>query len=229
MTHEAVVRVLARTDLFASLGSDELDQLATRCRVRRLDKGEQVFARADRGGGVFVVGDGSIALSMTSVDGGEVVLAVLRPPQSFGELAVIDGGPRIATATARQPSAVVCVPATEVQRLLKEYPSVAQSMLASLARTVRRVDVHASDLVLLDLPGRVARFLLSAAETGGAARPRGGPVRVDLRVTQTELARQVGGSRQQVNRVIKALEASGAIERAGSRIVAVRPDLLGPM
>src|SRR6266567_3763156 len=185
MTHEAVARVLARTELFAGLGPVEIDQLATRCRVRRLDKGEQVFARADRGGGLFVVGDGSIALSMTSADGGEVVLAVLRPPQSFGELAVIDGGPRIATATARQPSAVVCVPGAEVLRLLRGYPAVAQSMLASLARTVRRVDVHASDLVLLDLPGRVARFLLCAAETGGGAQPGGGPVRVDLRVTQT--------------------------------------------
>jgi CRP-like cAMP-binding protein len=224
-TVQAVAAALSRTEPFGRLDQTELDRLAQQCRVRRVDKAEQVFARGDLGDGMFVVAQGSIALSMSSADGGEVVLAVLRPPQTFGELAVIDTGPRVATATARQASVVLFVPGREVLRLLREHPPLAETLLASLARTVRRMDDHASDLVLLDLPRRVAKFLLAAAGARAAATP-GDTVPVDLRLTQTELARQVGGSRQQVNRVIVTLEADGAIARSGSRVVAVRPDVL---
>ncbi len=226
MTHEAVVRALARSDVFGRLEPGQLDRLARECRVRRYTKGEQVFARGDVGGGMFLVGEGSVALSVISADGGEVTLAVLKPPQTFGELAVIDDGPRAATATARQPSVVIAIPRPEVLRLLREAPDVGAALLSALAALIRQVDDHATDLVLLDLPGRVAKFLAAAAGAHpGPPRP-GAPVPVDLRLNQSELARLVGGSRQQVNRVIVALEAQGAIERVGSRIVAVRPDRL---
>jgi CRP/FNR family transcriptional regulator, cyclic AMP receptor protein len=227
MTHEAVMRVLASSDVFGGLEPDQLDRLAHECRVRRYAKGDQVFARGDVGGGMFLLGEGSVALSVISADGGEVTLAVLKPPKTFGELAVIDDGPRAATATARQPSVVVSIPRTEVLRLLREEPDVGAALLSALAAVIRQVDDHATDLVLVDLPGRVAKFLAAAAAAAqpGAPRP-GAPVPVDLRLSQTELARLVGGSRQQVNRAIVALEARGAIERVGARIVSVRPDRL---
>ena len=80
--------------------------------------------------------------------------------------------------------------------------------------------------MLVDLPGRVAKFLVAAAGVVPGEHRPGAPVPVDLRLSQSELARLVGGSRQQVNRVIVALEASGAIERVGAHIVSVRPDRL---
>lgn len=222
---DAVTRLLGRSTVFGDLPGDQLDRLAAGCRVRRYAKGEQVFARGDVDGGMYCLAEGSVALSVTSADGGEVTLAVLRPPQTFGELAVIDGGPRAATATARQASVVVSIPRSEVRRLLGEEPSVGSALLMALSGLIRQVDDYASDLVLVDLPGRVAKFLVAASATG---RPGDdGAVVVDLRLSQGELARLVGGSRQQVNRVIVALEAAGAIERTGSRIVSVRPDLLG--
>jgi CRP/FNR family transcriptional regulator, cyclic AMP receptor protein len=225
MTHGAVVRALARSDVFGRLDPGQLDRLARACHVRRYDKGEQVFARGDRGGGMFLVGEGSVALSVNSADGGEATLAVLSPPQTFGELAIIDGGARAATATARQTSVVVAIPRNEVQRLLHEFPDLAVALLSSLTALIRQVDQQATDLVLLDLPGRIAKFLGAAARTEPGHKP-GTPVPIDLRMNQSELARLVGGSRQQVNRVIVRLEAEGAIVRVGSRIVAVRPDLL---
>jgi CRP/FNR family transcriptional regulator, cyclic AMP receptor protein len=222
------MRALARSEVFSGLSPGQMDGLARGCRIRHYAKGEQVFARGDRSGGMFLVADGSIALSVTSADGGEVTLAVLRPPQTFGELAVIDGGERAATATARQASVVVAVPRAEVRRLLQEATSVSAAMLTALAAVIRQVDDHSTDLVLIDLRGRVAKFLTTAAcGQRDLSRP-GVAVPVDLRLNQTELARLVGGSRQQVNRIVVALEAEGAIERIGSRIVSVCPDLLAP-
>ena len=227
MTHDAVAQALARSDVFHGLAADQLDRLARECHVRRFAKGEQVFARGDQGGGMFLVASGSIALSVTSADGGEVTLAVLRAPQTFGELAVIDDGARVATATARQASAVLALPRAQVLRLLAEAPSVSTAMLGALAALIRQIDDHAADLVLMDLRGRVSKFLLGTAARA-ASRPgrTEGAVTVDLPMSQSELARLVGGSRQQVNRILVALTKEGAIDRVGSRVVAVRPDRL---
>jgi len=107
VNRDAVVQVLAGCNVFARLDSDARERLADASRVRRFDKGEQIFARGELGGGMFLVAMGSVALSVTSADGNEVVLALLFPPQTFGELAVIDDGPRVASAFARQPSALV--------------------------------------------------------------------------------------------------------------------------
>jgi len=226
VNRDAVVQVLAGCNVFARLDSDACERLADASRVRRFDKGEQIFARGDLGGGMFLVAKGSVALSVTSADGNEVLLALLFPPQTFGELAVIDDGPRVASAFARQPSALVEISRAGVLRVLRQDPEAGVALLRELAGLIRRVDEQASDLVLVDLPGRVAKFLLAAASDSGPAPP-GTTVRVDLPLTQTELARLVGGSRQQVNRVIVGLETAGAVQRVGSRIVAIRPDLLG--
>jgi CRP/FNR family transcriptional regulator, cyclic AMP receptor protein len=226
---QAVARALGASTVFGRLAPRRLEGLADSCGVRRYDKGEQVFRRGEPGTGMYLVGSGSVALSIGSADGGEVTLAVLRPPGTFGEMAVVDGGPRVATATARQPSAVVTIPGSEVLRLVDQEPSISRALLTSMAALVRQVDDQASDLVLVDLPGRVAKFLARAAASSTGSRTRDGSVRVDVGLNQSELARLVGGSRQQVNRVIVRLEAAGAIERSGSRIVAVRPALLaGP-
>ena len=107
MTHDAVADAIGRSELFSSLNPDQRQALAAQCRVRRYAKGEQIFARGDAAGGMFLLCQGSLALSVSSADGGEVVLAVVRPPQTFGELGVIDGGARVATATVRQVS--VCL------------------------------------------------------------------------------------------------------------------------
>jgi CRP/FNR family cyclic AMP-dependent transcriptional regulator len=153
------------------------------------------------------------------------VLGVVGPCSSFGEMAVIDGGPRIATAAVREASVLLELPRAHISRLLDSNPAFARAMLTELAQLVRRVDEHAADLVLLDLRSRVAKFLAAAAsaagELSGAAE-----VPVDIRLSQTELAMLVGGSRQQLNRIIGELADSGAVVRRGSRIVAVRPHQL---
>jgi CRP/FNR family cyclic AMP-dependent transcriptional regulator len=221
-----VLQAISANEVFGCLPPAEREQLAGRAVLRSLSKGDRAFVRGDDSNGMFVLVRGSVALTVDSSDGNEVLLAVLRAPQSFGELAVIDGGPRAASAVAREPSTLLCLPTAEVRRLVRTEPDVAQALLHQLASLLRRVDDSLSDLVLVDLSGRVAQFLADAAAAAPVRLTAGGGVPLDLRLTQTELARLVGGSRQQVNRVIVNLAASGAIERSGSRIVAVRPELL---
>jgi CRP-like cAMP-binding protein len=217
---------LERCALFAGLGPDVCAKTAQRCRARRFDKGERIFSMGDPGEGLFVVAQGSIAIASSTADGDEVVLAVLGPGSSFGELAVIDGGPRVASASAREKTVLVYVPGSVVRDLMEHHPAVATTMLRALAVMVRRLDHHAVDLVHLDLPDRVAKYLLAMAQEQGSTPGSDGVLPVRVAMSQTELARIVGGSRQNVNRAIVALESAGAIVRSGPRIVGVRLDLL---
>jgi CRP/FNR family transcriptional regulator, cyclic AMP receptor protein len=220
MSVEGVTATIHRCEIFAQLSDDECAALARQCGFRKFARHDQVFAQGDAGTTVYIVAQGSVALSVTTEDGGTLVMAVLRPPQSFGEMAVIDGVPRVATATAREATVLVTIPAPVFLAAIASHPSVAMNLLKALSRLVRRVDDFAIDLVLIDVSSRVAKFLL-AAVAGPTPVDEEGFQAVDLRMSQTELARLVGGSRQSVNKALMSLEGSGAVRRRGSRVVAV--------
>ena len=177
-----------------------------------------MFLRGDPGDCMYVVAAGAVAVSLSSVAGRDVLLAVLGPNQSFGELALVDDGPRVATVTARTRSVLVVVPRRAAADVMARQPTVVTALLVSLAALVRRLDEQACDAALLDLPRRVEKHLAGLARGRATAAERAdGWVPVDVSLTQGDLARQIGGSRQQVNRVLMNLEAAGSITRRGHR------------
>jgi CRP/FNR family cyclic AMP-dependent transcriptional regulator len=220
MSLSAVTATIHRSDVFSQLSADDCDALARRCGFRRYARNEVVFAQGDKGGSVYIVAQGSVALSASTHDGGTIVMAVLRPPKSFGELAVIDGGPRVATATAREATVLVTIPEAVFLSTIAAHSSVAMNLLKALSGLIRSVDDVAIDLVLVDLPSRVVKFLLGAIDPRTPSDADGFQA-VDMRISQTELARIVGGSRQSVNKALMSLEATGTIRRHGARVVAV--------
>ena len=219
----ATALTLSRSAVFGSLDGTELDRLASACGTRTYGPGDIVFLRGDDGDCMYVVASGAVAVSLSSVDGRDVLLAVLGPGKAFGELALVDGGPRVATVTARTTTVLVVVPRHAVTAVMSRHPSVVTEMLKSMAALVRRLDEQARDASLLDLPRRVEKYLAAAARISSPNRSGDELVPVDVALNQADIARHIGGSRQQVNRVLMGLEAAGSIERLGHRIVAVRP------
>lgn len=217
---------LGQSAAFRSLDESELGRLASACAERSYGTGEIVFLRGDAGDCMYVVASGSVAVSLSSTDGRDVLLAVLRPYHHFGELVLVDDGPRVATVTARTRSLLVVLPRRAVVDVMARQPSVTQALLVSMAALVRRLDEQACDAALLDLPHRVEKHLATFLPPRLDGVPPDGLVPVQVDLTQGDLARQVGGSRQQVNRVLMSLEADGSIERVGHRIVGIRPDRL---
>jgi CRP/FNR family transcriptional regulator, cyclic AMP receptor protein len=217
---------LAACPLLAGVDTEALDTLAARSLLRRFARDQTVFAQGDPGDSLFVLVSGAVRISVRSSEGGEIVLGLLRAPNAFGEIAVVDGGRRVAGATAVGRCTAVSVPRAPLLTLLSTHPRVAISLLGSLVAMIRHVDEQASDLALLRLPQRVAKLLLAAAREQVGTAAGSGSAPVDLVINQTDLAHQVGGSRQAVNGVLKALERAGVIERSGRRVVSVRLDLL---
>jgi len=201
--------VLARTELFKGVDEAARRLIAERVAERVVERGRTVFVQDEPGDRMYVLAEGAVKLYVSSRDGGIVELARHHPPASFGELALLDGGFRSASAEAVERSVLLVVTRAELLRLLRSEEKVAEALLRSLGTIVRRTTRQVTDLVFLNLRGRVARQLLLLAEDGNGAGA------ITRRVTQGELATMVGGARQTVNQELKSLESSGYIRAAG--------------
>ncbi len=217
MRGDRIAAVLAETSLFSDLDDHARRALAPEIVPRSYRKGDLIFCQGDQGESLFIVAEGLVKLSLTSLEGAEIVLATLRPPSVFGELAVLDGGPRTASARALQVTTLLALTRPSFLRVLVDNPQLADALHRSLGTIIRRTLQQASDLVFLDLPGRVAKLLLAlAAEQGQVVE---GGVRLDLDVTQTTLAGMVGGSRPSVNQCLRSFQERGVLELKGREIL----------
>ena len=203
MDIDAVADYLGESPLFACLGAQDRLTLAGKMRVRHFARGEVVFHNDDPAGHVFLITSGTVKVSVPDEQGHEVVVALQRGGDVFGELALFDDGPRSATVTAITETHTLALARQEFIGALERNPDAMRRMLGLLVKTVRRSTGHIEDLVFLDLPGRVAKCLLDLAEASGSDQ---------LDLTQEDLAGFVGATRVSVNRALADLEKRGAIK-----------------
>jgi CRP-like cAMP-binding protein len=224
MDHQQAAAVLSKTALFGKLDRQTLDSLAEACAARTYRRGQFLWFQGDVGDHLVVIVDGLIKVVVTSEQGDEMVLVTLGPPETVGELALIDRGPRSASAIAVETTTVLMISHAALLRLLRTSPLLLDALLGSIGALVRRLTEQASDLVFLDLAGRVAKLLVRLAEDRG--QNNNGLVTLDLGVTQSDLAHMVGGSRPPVNRILQGLAARGLISLDGRMIVIRNPAAL---
>jgi CRP-like cAMP-binding protein len=161
--------------------------------------------------------EGLVKVFVTSEGGDEMVFVTLRPPDTFGELALLDGLERSASAEAVEATTVVELDRNTFLDLLNSNPHMTEALLRSMGHVLRRLTEQASDLVFLDLHGRVAKLLVTIADERGVALTTG--QELDLQLTQSDLARMVGGSRQSVNQILRSFERRGYLEIEGRKVV----------
>jgi CRP-like cAMP-binding protein len=221
---KSTATLLAATRLFAGLDEETLGRLAERSTLRRYRRGQVIFAQGDPGDSLFVVASGRVKVMVGSAEGEEMVLATLGPHETFGELALVDGGERSATVEVIEATDLLVLTRTAFFDLLHQRPALVDGLLSMLGALIRRLTDQMSDMVFLDLNGRVAKLLLSLAADHGVPG-EGGPL-IDLPFTQTEIAHMVGGSRQSVNQILRAFEGAGYIEVSGHTLRLLRVEAL---
>lgn len=194
---------LRSLSLFARADEADLQSLAAVAFPRRLSKGQVLFTEGERSEHLFVVTSGRLKVLVSSARGDELVLSVLGSGDALGELSVLDGADRSASAVALDDVALWCVPAEGVRALLNRSPAVALAVAEELAGQVRRLTGAAADLVFLDLPRRLAKLLVS--DHGGH-----GPGVSSL--AQAEVAAQLGVTRQSLNRALQRLQDRGWVQ-----------------
>ncbi len=190
----------ARVPLLANLDVESLRELATVTRRRSYRPGEIIFHRDDPGQVLFVIREGKVRIYISSPDGQEVTLAVFGPGDYFGDLALLDGHPRSASAITLEPVEVYALQRSDFINVVLRHPRIGIEVMTVLSRRLRQTDRMVEDLLFLDVHSRVAKKLLELAEQYGVQTPDG--ILIDMRLTQAELATLVGASRESVNKVI---------------------------
>jgi CRP-like cAMP-binding protein len=197
-------------ELFSTLDRRVIRQVAEQSPQQVVPGGTTIFVQEELGDRMFVLAAGAVRLLLRSPQGNVVELVRHRPPAVFGEVALLDGGPRTASAEAVERSMLIVVTRAQFIRLLRVDPQVTDAMLRSLGTMVRRTTLQVSELVFLDVQGRLASQLLRLADSAAEISMS--------QLTQAELANMVGGARQTVNLALRGLEERGHIRVVGRTI-----------
>ncbi|MBF8292528.1 MAG: crp 2 [Steroidobacteraceae bacterium] len=211
--------MLQRSPLFRGLTPPALERIAELAGQRSFRAGEIVFSQGDPGDALYAVVTGKIRISAGAADGREMFLNIMEPGDTFGEIALLDGGTRTASATATLPSELVTIRREHFLGLLEREPRVALELLHLCGERLRWTSGLVEDAALLKAPARLAKRLLSLGRLHGEPSARG----VTLRISQEDLASFLGVSRQVVNQNLQGWKGRGWVE-LGRGTVTVRDE-----
>lgn len=215
MAHEDL---LARTEFFAAAPPDVLEVIVAAGSERRLVRGDLLFREGDAADALYVVLTGRVAIAIANpIDHRETVVSLMEPGDLFGEMAMLDDGPRSAMARALETSTVLAIPFEPVVTAFHSDPRLLWGVTRLLAHRLRAMDEALADSVFLDVTGRTAKRLLELSE---------GADEFVLPVTQEELAGMVGASRERVNKAIASFIRLGWIEQHDRRYSIVKRESL---
>ena len=213
------VNFLTTVGIFSKLQPSTLEPLASKLRRRTYQRGEVIFHQDDPGDRLHFVADGMVKISITSQDGRENDIALLSQGDCFGEMSVLNGGSRSATAIAVEPTETMTLLGDDFLAFLHQYCEVAIQIIALLVRRLRAMDEMIGDMVFLDVPTRVAKKLRELAHTYEDSRDASGHITVPL--GQEDLSRLVGSSRETVSRALTTYRKMGLLTTSHRRITII--------
>jgi len=203
---EDAQRLLGQCALFRGLQDSERSALVARAHVRKFTTGQNIFLMDSPGDSLMAVLSGNVRISVPSAEGKEIVLAILRPGEVLGEIAVLDGQGRTADAQAMTECSLALLYRRDVLSFFERHPDAWPRLVDVLCERLRATDQHIAEVALLELPARLAKALLRmSAEQGSPARGS------DIALTQRELGNIVGASRESVNKCLSDWQRRGIV------------------
>lgn len=208
-------RQLEQSWLLQPLAPLERARLLGRLPQRKYADGQMIFGQGDQGSSLMLVVEGRVRIGTMSREGRELILAIVETGELFGELALLDGKERSADAVAFGNCVVVALDRRDLLPLLREWPDTAMRLLEFVCGRVRTANDRLEGVVFLTVEARLARLLLSpdrrALDRAGRASSR--------ELSQSDLARLIGASRQTVNQLLSRWLADGTVIRVGRALL----------
>jgi CRP/FNR family transcriptional regulator, cyclic AMP receptor protein len=218
---ERAVKAIRRHRLFEGLTERAAMELVATGRIRSYRDRSYVTMQGDPSTEVYLLLDGRLEISTASPESRSQLKATLEPVRLVGELGVLAETERSASVLALEESRIWTLDRAAFVSFLEEQPSVALSLMRSLARQVLSKEATADDLVWLDLKGRLAKRLLQLA-----APDASGEVAMVPPITQADLASLCGVTRESVSKTLTAFARRGLVRREGHRYALLDVDTL---
>jgi len=201
--------------LFSEFDDCEADAILGLMREKSVAKGTVVFHQADPATGLYLILKGAVKLSRTWRDGRDVTVAVLREGNFFGELSLLDGQPRSATATAIQPTRLLLLDREHFHQQVLGRPRIVIKLLRELSKRLRAADQAIENLALGSVHDRLLHLL---GHLGRRTPLRNDTAVIEHAPTHQELAEMVGSSRETVTRALATMEKVGIVALARGKI-----------
>ncbi len=224
-TEQSAVDLLRSVPLFADLEEGELERFSHVAVPRSFPAGTRVFHEGDSSDACYIVSAGNFRVTREHSDGRAITLATLGPGEIFGELAMLDGDRRSASAEAITDGTLLALPANDVRSLLSRNPEIALKLVAGLVRRLRAANARLSRQSFQTVPSRVAGILLQLSRDGKDPQDDG-ETEVTIRMNQTDLAQLAGTSRESVSRFLAELERAGVVRSGRGRVTVLQPGKL---
>jgi CRP/FNR family transcriptional regulator, cyclic AMP receptor protein len=195
-----------------TLGEEDLREISKHAVTRRFPAKAIVVTEGDRSDSLYIIVEGRAKAYVSDDSGREVILSVMGPGEFFGELA-LDEGPRSASVITLEPTVLSIVPRADFDEFVQGHPRFANHLIHHLIGRIRALTKNVTSLALMDVYGRVARLLIESSAAVDGVQV------VEERITQAEIAKRVGCSREMVSRIFKDLVQGGYITLLPDRIV----------
>lgn len=203
---------------FSALSKAALGSISAISRIKRIPKGYVLFNQTDRADAVYVVYSGCIALTLTTVDGRELIINEMNPGDCFGEVSLLTDESRSTGAMAREDTYVIAIPSGEFMRELSTEPEFMLQILKLTAHRLRISSERESALAFLDAPRRLAKVLLMLDKEGGSKGV--------IQISQEEVGRRVGLTRQTVAKILSQWRRLGIIRTGRRKIELMKPNTI---
>jgi len=209
---DKVLEIIGSIPLFNGLSEQQLGEIRGIARDRFYDKGKEIFAEGDEGGGFYIVASGQVKVFKLSPEGKEHILHIYGPGHSFGEVPVFSGERFPASAETLLKSHLLFFPRTDFVALLSGNPSLCMNLLADLSLRLRQFTIQIENLTLKEVPGRLASYLLTLSDEEGQGNS------LSLNISKGQLAGLLGTIPETLSRIFLKMNNAGLIEVKGKKI-----------
>jgi CRP/FNR family cyclic AMP-dependent transcriptional regulator len=210
--------------VFGQLAPDQLEHLCSYAQTRRVSRGATIFKKGDPGNSLFAIVAGTVKIDVPSAGGRDAVFNLVQEGEILGEIALLDGQPRTADATAMTDCVLIVIDRRDFVPLVTARPEIALKLIEVLCTRLRHATQQIEDVMFLDFPARLAKTLLRLSRR---AKPASDGRTVAI--TQSEIGGIVGLSRESTNRFLRARQERGWVELQRGGIVVRAPDALAAL
>jgi len=214
--------VLRKHPIFANLEPEAFEQLCRYAKHSTLKRGATLFSKGDPGNSLYAVISGTVKMSISSPDGRNAILNIVGPGEIFGEIALLDGQPRSTDAIANSNCELFVIDRREFIPFVKEQPALAMKFIELLCERLRSTSDQVEQIILQNLPGRLASALLRLSEKHKTSAPQGRTIAI----TQQEISEMVGMTRESINKQLRAWAGRDWVRLEHGAIVVLNAEML---
>lgn len=224
MAQQTKLWYLKNVNLFHGMSDDQMRMVEERTVMREIRRKEVLYLPGDAGDRIYVLKRGVVKISTLTEDGREIILALLRPGEVFGEEAVLEDAPRDHMAEAHDDALLCVITRQDFMAVMRAHPEMAFKVTKLVGFRLKTLRNRVEGLLFKGAPARLAQTLLDLARDHGVKDAQG--ILVPLKLSQQDLANLIGVTRESVNLALADFRSRGLVELEGRSLRVLQPDQL---